>query len=86
MNAQIDASRLRILDVFKLIREVGQVSDADMLQTFNCGVGMTIVCPPAGAEAIIDHLAGFKLEAYPIGTIVPGQAVVEYTNEPRWDA
>lgn len=85
LDAQIDATQLRILDVFKLIRDVGQVPDDDMLRTFNCGIGMTIVVDPAQAEAAIAHLATQELAAYLIGTITPnGSATVHYAGTPSW--
>lgn len=85
MDAVIDAAQLRILPLFKKIQALGNVTEADMLRTFNCGIGMTIVCAPAAADHIIRHLAGFKLAAYPIGQIVPaGTAVVRYENRVSW--
>jgi phosphoribosylformylglycinamidine cyclo-ligase len=85
LDAVIDASKLRILPLFKRIRELGQVSEADMLKTFNMGIGMTMVCTPETAGAITNHLAGFNLASYPIGRIVDGgSAVVRYENHPVW--
>jgi phosphoribosylformylglycinamidine cyclo-ligase len=85
LDAVIDASRLRILPLFKRIRELGNVAEGDMLKTFNVGIGMTLVCAPAGAEAIVGHLAKFNLAAYPIGRIVEGgAAAVRYENRVSW--
>ena len=81
---RIDAPRLRILPLFKRIQALGQVPEADMLKTFNLGIGMTMVCAPHAAEAIIRHLAGFNLNAYPIGTIVDGTAAVRYEGKVSW--
>jgi phosphoribosylformylglycinamidine cyclo-ligase len=84
LDALIDAPRLRILPLFKRIQAHGQVPEADMLKTFNLGIGMTMVCAPHAAEAIIRHLAGFNLNAYPIGTIVDGTAAVRYEGKVSW--
>ena len=85
MDAVIDAAKLRILPLFKKIQSLGNVAEADMLRTFNCGIGMTIVCAPAATEQITRHLASFKLAAYPIGYIVPaGTASVRYGNRVSW--
>jgi phosphoribosylformylglycinamidine cyclo-ligase len=85
MDAVIDVSKMRVLPLFKRIRELGNVPEADMLRTFNCGVGMTIVCAPAAAAGIVSHLAGFKMAAYPVGEIVAGgSAVVRYENRVSW--
>ena len=59
--------------------------EADMLKTFNCGIGMTMVCAAGAAEGIVRHLAGFGLSAYPIGSIVSsGSAVVRYEGAVKW--
>lgn len=81
LDATIDAAKLRILPLFKRIAQLGNIPEADMLKTFNLGIGMTIVCTPASAEPIIHHLAQFGLKTYPIGHIIEGgSAVVHYEN------
>ncbi len=85
VDAVVDAGKLRILPVFKRIRELGNVPEADMLKTFNLGVGMTLVCAPAAVDAITRHLAQHHLAAYPIGRIIAGgTAVVKYENRVNW--
>jgi phosphoribosylformylglycinamidine cyclo-ligase len=85
MDAVIDASKLRILPLFKKIRALGNVADGDMLRTFNVGIGMTLVCAAGAVAGITGHLAQFELGAYPIGKIVGGgAAVVRYENGVRW--
>jgi phosphoribosylformylglycinamidine cyclo-ligase len=85
LDALIDASKLRILPLFKEIRVLGSVPDADMLKTFNCGIGMTLVCSPTAVAPITTHLASFNLHAYPIGAITDnGSATVRYINTPTW--
>jgi phosphoribosylformylglycinamidine cyclo-ligase len=84
-DAVIDAGALRILPLFKRIRELGNVPEADMLRTFNVGIGMTIVCSPNAVDGIVRHLAGFDLKAYRIGEIVGGgEAVVKYRGNVAW--
>jgi phosphoribosylformylglycinamidine cyclo-ligase len=85
LDALIDSSKIRILPLFKRIRELGHVPDADMQRTFNLGVGMTLVCAPAAIPAITAHLAKFNLAAYPIGQIVTGgTAIVRYEKSLTW--
>ena len=80
LDATIDATALRILPVFKRIKALGNVPESDMLRTFNCGIGMTIVCTADGADAVIRHVRGFHMEAYRIGTIGPGAGNVHYAS------
>jgi len=78
LDAVIDRSQLRVPAIFRTIHKWGNVPEADMLRTFNMGVGMTLVCAPDAVEAISRHLAGNDCPAYPIGTIVPGSGRVKY--------
>ena len=57
-----------VLPIYELMREIGNVSDAEMYRTFNMGVGMVIVCAPEDREAIKNQL---KL-CYEIGEVVEG--------------
>ena len=84
--AAIDLGAIRILPVFKLIRDAGGVDDADMLRTFNLGVGMTLVAAPSATARIHEHLAAKGCESYPVGEIVEGQQRVTCQGALRWPA
>lgn len=85
LDAVIDLAKLRVLPLFKRIQALGNVPEADMLRTFNCGIGMTIVCAPDASASIVSHLNNFKLAAYPIGQIVSGgSAQVRHENRVQW--
>jgi phosphoribosylformylglycinamidine cyclo-ligase len=83
-DAAIDRSLIRVLPVFGIIRRWGNVADAEMLRTFNMGVGLTAVVAAGAAEKTISHLRQAGCEAYPIGTIVPGDRKVSYFGELNW--
>ena len=83
-DASIDRGALRILPLFKLIRELGGVEDADMQRTFNLGVGITAVVDPSTAAAVIDHLQAHDCSAYPIGKIVAGSGTVRFHGTLGW--
>jgi phosphoribosylformylglycinamidine cyclo-ligase len=84
MDALIDLPSLRVLEVFRVIREEGNVSDAEMLRTFNMGVGLTVVCSQVAVGEIIAHLGGHHGTACPIGTIVRGTGRVRYRGRLKW--
>ncbi|MBM4040802.1 MAG: phosphoribosylformylglycinamidine cyclo-ligase [Planctomycetes bacterium] len=86
MDASIDLSAIRILPIFKLIRDAGGVDDPDMLRTFNLGVGMTLVVHPSALVRTQSHLAARGCESYPIGEIVRGKQQVTYQGALRWPA
>ncbi len=83
-GALIDVSKVRVLPVFKMIRQAGQVDDADMLHTFNLGVGMTLVLAPDAVEPAVRHLAEQGHDAYPIGRIVEGDRTVTFEGRLDW--
>ena len=71
--AKLDWSRWTRPDVFKWLQKTGNIEDAEMHRTFNCGIGMAMVVPKAEAKATLDSLASHGVEAFEIGTIVPRQ-------------
>ena len=68
--AEIDRASVRILPIFDLIRETGQISERDMFNTFNMGVGMSIIVPEAEADTALEILRENGEDAYIIGRIV----------------
>jgi len=76
VNAEIDLSKYDVTPIFKVIKEFGQVSDADMLRTFNMGVGLTAVVSKENADKVIAHVTSYGIEASVIGEIVSGEGNV----------
>ena len=68
--ARIERSAVRVLPVFDLIAARGGIPERDMFNTFNMGVGMTVVVPGDQAEEAVAILARNGVEAYRIGEIV----------------
>lgn len=84
-DAVIDAQKIKILPVFKLIKERSGNDDADMIKTFNLGVGLALVVDAKAAGTVIKHLAKAKIPCYPIGTIVKGGTqTVKMEGALRW--
>lgn len=71
--AKIDKSALRIPPIFGLIREKGNIPERDMFNTFNMGVGMSVVVPRESAERSLEILKDSGIDAYIIGEIVAGE-------------
>jgi len=84
LDAAIDLSRLKIPDVFRVIRQQGNITHSDMLRTFNMGVGLIMVSSPEAMDGLMAHLWDKKCEAYPIGEIVEGERRVRFYNELSW--
>ena len=56
-GAEIDLDAWALPAVFGWLREEGGIADAEMLKTFNCGIGMVAVVAPERAEALAEVLA-----------------------------
>jgi phosphoribosylformylglycinamidine cyclo-ligase len=76
LDASVDLGLYRIPPVFERIRRAADATEADMLRTFNLGVGLTLVCRQRDAQVVLGHLTAHGEEAYVIGEIVPGSGVV----------
>lgn len=72
MDAVIDASKIKIPPIFSFIKERSNNDDADMIRTFNLGVGAAVVISPSRVDAMTSHLSSQNVPSYPIGTIVSG--------------
>lgn len=82
--ARVDLGCVRVLPVFRTIREAGSVPDPEMIRTYNLGVGMVAVVAPDRAAEIADALAGAGYEAYPIGRIEEGDGAVHFDGSLKW--
>lgn len=78
--ASIDLRSWQMPDIFNWLQAEGNISRAEMLKTFNCGVGMMLVADAANASAIIDTLQEAGEQAWMAGAITEtsGEAVVQY--------
>ncbi len=55
--------------VFAFLQDAGGVSEAEMMRTFNCGIGLVLVVPENVTQEIMDFLGGLKEPAWVIGDI-----------------
>ena len=70
--ADIDKSAVRVLPIFDLIMKTGNIPERDMFNTFNMGVGMSIVVPANEVDTALEILRANGEDAYVIGNIVAG--------------
>lgn len=71
--AKIVMSDVKILPIFNLIQEKGNISTRDMYNTFNMGVGMSIVLKKEDEEEALNILKAHGQEAYRLGVIVKSE-------------
>lgn len=72
-TAEIDKKSVRILPIFNLLQKTGNISEHDMFNTFNMGVGMSIVVSKEDANRAIEVLKANGEDAYVIGKITKGE-------------
>lgn len=73
LGAKIKRSDIRILPIFELLASEGKISERDMFNTFNMGVGMSIVVAKEDAERAIEVLRASGEDAYVIGELVQSE-------------
>ena len=61
---------MKVLPIFDLIMSFGNIPERDMFNTYNMGVGMSIVVPAAQAEEAMAILKENGQDSYIIGSIV----------------
>ena len=73
MTAKIEKDAVRTPPIFKMLQETGRSPERDMFNTFNMGVGMSVVVAKEDAETALHILQAEGEDAYVLGEIVPSQ-------------
>ena len=73
LGARISRDAVRVLPIFDLIAKTGNISEHDMFNTFNMGVGMSIVVAAEDACKALEILRAHGEDAYLIGEIVESE-------------
>ena len=68
--AKIDKSSVKILPIFNMIASWGNIPERDMFNTYNMGVGMSVVVSAAEADTALATLKDHGIDAYIIGNII----------------
>ena len=69
-GAKIKRDAVRVLPIFELIAKVGNIPERDMFNTFNMGVGMSVVVKKEDADRAVEILKANGEDAYIIGEII----------------
>ena len=75
--ARIEKSAVKVLPIFDIIASTGNIPERDMFNTYNMGVGMSIVVPADQVETALETLKAHGETAYVIGNIVKGEEKIE---------
>ncbi|MBX3500304.1 MAG: phosphoribosylformylglycinamidine cyclo-ligase [Alphaproteobacteria bacterium] len=69
MRVALDAARWRVPPVFRWLREVGNVPTSDMLDTFNCGIGMVVIVAPEDSARVRESFSEAGQESLEVGVV-----------------
>jgi phosphoribosylformylglycinamidine cyclo-ligase len=79
-GAQIEIGSWPVLPIFEHLRELGQVSQEEMMRTFNMGIGLIAAIPAAKFTRAKNLLDRAEEKFYVIGRVVKGERRVQYTG------
>lgn len=76
LGAEIDLNSWDLPPVFGWMAETGGMAEAELLKTFNCGIGMITVVAPDRADALTTILSDAGETVTRLGTVTAKQGVV----------
>ena len=77
LGARIKKSDVRVLPIFNLLAKEGRIDEHDMFNTYNMGVGMSVIIAPEDVDKAIANLKSNDINAYTIGELAEGIDGVE---------
>ncbi|XVG96620.1 phosphoribosylformylglycinamidine cyclo-ligase [Eubacteriales bacterium KG127] len=77
LSAKIEKSKVPVLPIFKYIMEKGEIPERDMFNTFNMGIGMTVIVAKENVESALNALKDSGEDAVVIGEVVNSDKGVE---------
>lgn len=78
LSAKINKDAIPVLPVFKLMQRVGNISEHDMFNTFNMGIGMVIAVSKEDADKAVEVLGANGEDAVVLGEVVEGSEGVVF--------
>lgn len=75
LGAHVDLSSWKMPPVFGWLQQAAAIDDAEMLRTFNCGIGLVLVIAKQAADAVGAQLRQQREQPVIIGAVEPGRGV-----------
>ena len=75
VGARIDLDSWHCPEPFRWMARSAGISEAEMLRTFNCGMGMIAAVPEASVKPVTQALAAHGVQALPVGRLTAGDGV-----------
>ncbi len=80
--ASIDLKKIKTLKIFKWLKK-NDISDKEMLKTFNCGVGFCLIIDPKNLDKVKSFFSK-KYKPYIIGKILNGSNKIKFNDKINW--
>ncbi len=77
LGVKIEKGSWPVPPIFEMLRDMGNMKDREIFNTFNMGIGMVMAVDSAAAEKVVAYLKSVGEAAYIIGSIAEGEAGVE---------
>ncbi|MEM6782066.1 MAG: phosphoribosylformylglycinamidine cyclo-ligase [Pseudomonadota bacterium] len=84
LSADIDAQSWELPGLFKWLGDIGDLSSDDMALTFNCGIGMVVICSQDHKNDVIQSLEASGETVLEIGVITSGSQPIQIRNTDQW--
>ena len=81
--ADINLDKIKVLKIFKWLKQ-NEISEKEMLKTFNCGVGFCLIINPKNLNQINKYFSK-KFKPYVIGKIIHGKKKIKLNAKINWD-
>jgi phosphoribosylformylglycinamidine cyclo-ligase len=72
LTAKIEKAAIQTPPIFHMLQSTGKISEHDMFNTFNMGVGMALIVAKEDADKALNALWAERCDAYVMGEIVEG--------------
>jgi len=82
--AEVDLASVRVLPIFRAIRQAAGLDDEEMLRTFNLGVGMVAVVAEGFLPEARKTLTRAGYDCYAVGRVVEGPVRIAFTGRIGW--
>lgn len=85
MGAEVDLSTWTAPAIFGFLQRTGNIEQAEMLRTFNCGIGYQIIVAEDEADRALKALDQAGMPSYVMGRVISGEHRVRYTGTLRYE-
>ena len=82
LTANINLNKIKIKKIFSWLKE-NNITDKEMLRTFNCGVGFCLIIDPKNLHKVKKFFSN-EYKPYVIGTIISGKNKIKLDEKINW--